>query len=43
MLTRDVRLKWTSLVALSVVKNLPANAGDSGSIPGFGEIPWRRK
>ena len=25
-------LKWASLVAL--VKNLPANAGDTGSIPG---------
>ena len=32
----------------SVVKNLPANAGDAGSIPGLGEgsrcrfDPWRR-
>ena len=29
-----------------VVKNLPANAGDTGdvdSIPGWGKIPWRRK
>ena len=29
-----------------MVKNLPANAGDAGdvgSIPGFGKIPWRRK
>ena len=26
----------------SVVKNLPANAGDVGSIPGFGKIHWRR-
>ena len=32
-----------------LVKNLPAmqgppaNAGDSGSIPGSGKIPWRRK
>ena len=25
------------------VKNLPANAGDKGSIPGSGKIPWRRK
>ena len=32
---------WTSLVAQSV-KNLPAMAGDPGSIPGSG-IPWRRK
>ena len=27
----------------SVVKNSAANAGDSGSIPGSGKIPWRRK
>ena len=26
-----------------VVKNLPANAGDSGSVPGVGKIIWRRK
>ena len=29
-----------------VVKNLPANAGDTrdaGSIPGLGRFPWRRK
>ena len=29
-----------------MVKNLPANAGDTGdmgSIPGWGKIPWRRK
>ena len=26
----------------SVVKNLPANAGDLGLVPGW-EIPWRRK
>ena len=34
-----------SQVAL-VVKNLPANAGDTidaGSIPGSGRFPWRRK
>ena len=24
-------------------KNQPANAGDAGSIPGVGKIPWRRK
>ena len=29
-----------SLVAL-VVKNLPANAGDRGSIPGWGRSAWR--
>ena len=27
----------------SVVKNLPANAGHAGSIPGLGRFPWRRK
>ena len=27
----------------SVVKNLLANAGDAGSIPGLGRFPWRRK
>ena len=31
----------------SVVKNMPANAGDMGSIPGLGpwvgKIPWSRK
>ena len=27
----------------SVVKNLPANAGDAGLIPGVRKIPWRRK
>ena len=26
-----------------VVKNPSANAGDAGSIPGIGKIPWRRK
>ena len=27
----------------SVVKNLPANTGDAGSIPGLGKIPQSRK
>ena len=27
----------------SVVKNPPANAGDTGLIPGLGRTPWRRK
>ena len=27
----------------SVVKKLPPRAGDAGSIPGSGKIPWRRK
>ena len=26
-----------------VVKNLPANAGLVGSLPGLGRFPWRRK
>ena len=26
-----------------MVKNLPANIGDVGSIPGSGKFPWRRK
>ena len=28
---------------VSVLKNLPANAGDMGSIPGSERPPWRRK
>ena len=27
----------------SVVRNLPSNTGDPGSIPGLGRFPWRRK
>ena len=27
----------------SMVKNLPANAGDKGSILGSGRVPWRRE
>ena len=27
----------------SVVKNLPANVGDPGSVPGLGRFPWRRE
>ena len=26
-----------------VVKNLPANVGDMGSIPRFRKMPWRKK
>ena len=26
-----------------MVKNLPANAGDMGLIPGLVKIPWRRE
>ena len=34
---------WASLVA-QLVKNLPENVGDLGSIPGLGrKIPWRRE
>ena len=32
-----------SFLGGSVVKNLPANTGDMGSILGLGKIPWRRK
>ena len=27
----------------SVVKNPPADAGDAGSVPWGGKMPWRRK
>ena len=27
----------------SVVKNFPDSVGDTGSIPGSGRFPWRRK
>ena len=27
----------------SRVKNLPAKAGDTDSVPGLGKIPWRKK
>ena len=26
-----------------MVKNPPANVGNTGSVPGSGKIPWRRK
>ena len=26
-----------------MVKNLPANVGETGLIPGLGKIPWGRK
>ena len=35
-------LLWSSQVSL-VVKNPPAKARDTGSIPGWGEIPWNSK
>ena len=34
-----MRLTWVELPGGSVVKNLPGNAGDSGSIPGSGRSP----
>ena len=33
----------TSAYSGSVVKDLPANAGDTGLISESGKIPWRRK
>ena len=41
-LWRSSFLIW-GVPGVSVVKNLPVNAGDSGSIPGSGRFPWRRK
>ena len=35
--------KGRASLAGSVVKNLPASAGDAGSVPGSGRSPWRRK
>ena len=32
-----------SVKNLPAMQRPPANAGDSGSIPGSGKIPWRRK
>ena len=34
---------YMSISGGSLVKNLPANAGDTGSISGSGRFPWRRK
>ena len=35
---------WEALFpGCSMVKNLPANAGDAGSITGLGRFPWRRR
>ena len=33
---------WKGFPGGSVVKNLPANAGDMGSIPGLGRSPGER-
>ena len=35
-----LRTEWASLVAQVVESAF--NAGDPGSIPGWGKIPWRR-
>ena len=35
-------MKFGGFPGGSVVKNQPANAGDTGSIPGSGRFPWRR-
>ena len=40
VLELDRGADWASQVAL-VIKNLPANAGDAGSIPGSGRSPGR--
>ena len=45
----ELSQKWHLVSSLggfpdgAVVKNLPANAGDVGLIPGLGRLPWRRK
>ena len=41
-LWRSSFLIW-GVPGVSVVKNLPVNAGDSGLIPGSERFPWRRK
>ena len=47
-MTEQLTLHFTSWVLKGfpgdlAVKNLPANAGDMGLIPGSGKIPWRRE
>ena len=39
---RGSYMKFGGFPGGSVVKNQPANAGDTGSIPGSGRFPWRR-
>ena len=34
---------WEGSPGGSVAKNPPASAGEVGSVPGVGKIPWRRK
>ena len=39
-----LNLKFTwKYPGCSVVRDLPANAGDGGSIPGLGRFPWSKK
>ena len=40
---RNLKLLFLGFPSGSVVKNLPANAGAAGSIPGSGRFPWRKK
>ena len=36
-------ITWLGFPGSSVMKNLPANTGDVGLIPGLGRFPWDRK
>ena len=36
-------LRTRGFTGESVVENIPTNAGDSSSIPGWGRFPWKRK
>ena len=38
-LCTSIMYRWYAISGSSVVKNLPANAGDAGSIPGSGRSP----
>ena len=38
-----VEITHLGFPSCAVVKNMPANAGDAGSIPGSGKMPWKRK
>ena len=38
-MTYSIAISRTGFPAVSVVKNLPANAGDTGSTPGSGRSP----
>ena len=41
--TRVIKIHPGGFPSSSVIKNLPANAGDMGYYPWVGEIPWRSK